>query len=204
MVRAVPIPDINPTVLADRNPGADFSMAAGDFEGIYSAPSQAGMWDAVATCFFIDTAPVVLTYIETIWRMLKPGGVWVNHGPLLYHWQSAGGVDVSDEDAADDRYGRSLELTYSEVKHAIQYQGFEVVKEAMHRCTYASNKHSLMATVFTTVLFTAMKPVVGTATTSASTSAAVDDDDGTAGIMAGGSAAGKSAGGSKKKGKAKK
>lgn len=38
------------------------------------------MWDCVATCFFIDTAHNVLDYIETIWNILKPGGVWINLG----------------------------------------------------------------------------------------------------------------------------
>lgn len=37
-------------------------------------------WDCVATCFFIDTAHNVLEYMETIWKILKPGGVWINLG----------------------------------------------------------------------------------------------------------------------------
>lgn len=49
------------------------------------------MWDCVATCFFIDTAHNVLDYIETIWNILKPGGVWINLGKLQIlhnHFQS--------------------------------------------------------------------------------------------------------------------
>lgn len=37
-------------------------------------------WDCVATCFFIDTAHNVIEYVETIWKILKPGGVWINLG----------------------------------------------------------------------------------------------------------------------------
>jgi hypothetical protein len=37
-----------------------FSMAAGNFTELYSTPQNAGAWDAVVTCFFIDTAPVVM------------------------------------------------------------------------------------------------------------------------------------------------
>ena len=37
-----------------------FSMAAGDFVELYGGPDQEGCWDAVVTCFFIDTAPVVM------------------------------------------------------------------------------------------------------------------------------------------------
>ena len=45
-----------------------------------------GQWDGMVTCFFMDTAPVVFEYVETIWSCLKAGGVWDNQGPLLYHW----------------------------------------------------------------------------------------------------------------------
>lgn len=41
-------------------------------------------WDCIATCFFIDTANNVLEYIETIWNILKPGGVWINLGEFEF------------------------------------------------------------------------------------------------------------------------
>lgn len=38
-----------------------FSMATGDFVEVYGKdPASAGQWDCVVTCFFIDTAPVVI------------------------------------------------------------------------------------------------------------------------------------------------
>lgn len=37
-------------------------------------------WDCVTTCFFIDTAHNVIEYVETIWKILKPGGAWINLG----------------------------------------------------------------------------------------------------------------------------
>lgn len=36
---------------------------------------HAGMWDAVVTCFFIDTAHNIIEYIEIISKVLKEGGV---------------------------------------------------------------------------------------------------------------------------------
>ena len=70
-------------------------MCAGEF--VESYQGQLNEWDCVLTCFFIDTAPVVFEfelrfqsigrYIELIHRILKPGGFWINLGPLLYHWQ---------------------------------------------------------------------------------------------------------------------
>ncbi len=37
-------------------------------------------WDCVTTCFFIDTAHNIIEYVERLWKILKPGGVWINFG----------------------------------------------------------------------------------------------------------------------------
>ncbi|XP_068092652.1 carnosine N-methyltransferase isoform X2 [Hyperolius riggenbachi] len=71
-VRPVYFPDVNPH---DLPPNSNFSMTAGDFQEIYTDHSS---WDCIATCFFIDTAHNILDYIETIWKILKPGGIWIN------------------------------------------------------------------------------------------------------------------------------
>jgi carnosine N-methyltransferase len=206
MLRPVPFPDINPNVLLSRNPGADLSMVAGEFLEVYSAARHVGAWDAVVTCFFIDTAPVVFDYIDLIWRILRPGGVWVNLGPLLYHWADQAGEEQAAVAAAaaaaaaaaksnkkekkgkgkkagevegggaatddligggggsggaggiDERFHRSVELSYEEVRHAVVAKGFELIHEAVHRAPYAGNRLSLMKVVYTGVAFTAMKP----------------------------------------------
>ena len=79
-------------------------MCLGDFVEIYGGQDNADFWDAVTTCFFIDTAPVVVEYIDVIYGMLRPGGVWINLGPLLYHWTD----DV--EGNRDERYSMSIEV----------------------------------------------------------------------------------------------
>lgn len=47
------------------------SMTAGDFVEVYGAPEQAGQFDSVATCFFIDTAHNIIRYMEVIRHCLK-------------------------------------------------------------------------------------------------------------------------------------
>ncbi|KAK4148735.1 N2227-like protein-domain-containing protein [Chaetomidium leptoderma] len=42
------------------------------------------LFDVVVTHFFIDTARNLVSYFDTIARVLRPGGYWVNFGPLLY------------------------------------------------------------------------------------------------------------------------
>ena len=93
--RAVPIPDL-PASDADMKPG-NMSMCAGDFCEVYGAPEQKKQWDAIATCFFIDTAHNVVEYLQIIADCLKPGGIWVNFGPLLFHWADASSYLQGDE-----------------------------------------------------------------------------------------------------------
>ena len=38
---------------------------------VYGQPSYAGKFDAVATCFFLDTAHNVFEYIDAIWNTLQ-------------------------------------------------------------------------------------------------------------------------------------
>jgi carnosine N-methyltransferase len=45
--------------------------------------------------------------MDTINYILKPGGIWINLGPLLYHWVS----DV--ENNQDSRYEESVEVGYA-------------------------------------------------------------------------------------------
>ena len=72
-----------------------FSMGIGDFVSSYNIPQEYVSWDAVVTCFFIDTAPVVFDYIETIYNILKPGAIWTNIGmSYVYHMYNSVGYDV--------------------------------------------------------------------------------------------------------------
>lgn len=103
------IPDVNP---ADHiKPGHDFSMVAGEFVEVYK--KQKEEWDSVITCFFIDTANNIIEYIETIHNILKKGGVWINFGPLLYHY-----ADMHDE--------CSIELSWEEIRYIMVNMGFEI------------------------------------------------------------------------------
>ncbi|KAJ2816559.1 hypothetical protein GGI24_005690, partial [Coemansia furcata] len=89
-MRAVYIPDALPSNMP-YSATADFSMTAGDFIEVYGADDEKEKWDAIVTCFFIDTAKNVLAYLDTIWHALKPGAVWINLGPLLWHFDNVAG-----------------------------------------------------------------------------------------------------------------
>ncbi|XP_034398162.1 carnosine N-methyltransferase [Cyclopterus lumpus] len=138
--RPIIFPDVNPQSLPL---DADFSMVAGDFVEVYS---ESDSWDCVATCFFIDTAHNVIEYVETIWKILKPGGVWINLGPLLYHFEN-----MADE--------LSVELSYEDIRTAIVNVGFRIeVEKPSVQTTYTENDRSMLRYIYDCVFFVARKP----------------------------------------------
>ena len=149
--RAVTIPDIAPGELACHISQGLLSMCAGDFIEVYREPDQLGQYDAVATCFFIDTAKNVLEYIEVIHGMLRPGGVWINHGPLLYHWADAHLYMRTDE--------LSVELSLETVFEAALKCGFRCLRKTMHTSPYTSNDRSMMRTMYHNASWTMVKAI---------------------------------------------
>mmetsp|Transcript_26947 Transcript_26947/g.66051 ORF Transcript_26947/g.66051 Transcript_26947/m.66051 type:complete len:296 (+) Transcript_26947:767-1654(+) len=146
-LRAVPVPDVAPCE-AGIVPGC-MSMCAGDFVEVYGQAEHAGQWDAVATCFFIDTAHNVVEYLEIISRMLRPGGVWVNFGPLLFHWADAhtylGGEEMS------------VEMSLEDVEKVADSVGLDIVKREMRDSLYTADHRSMCQTVYRCVLLVAVK-----------------------------------------------
>lgn len=107
-VRASSFPDVSPM---QAPPKGAFNMVAGDFLQVYRQPNS---WDCVATCFFIDCANNVADFVETIFNILRPGGIWVNLGPLLYHY-------------SDLQFEGSIEPTYEDLVEVIRMMGFEIL-----------------------------------------------------------------------------
>ncbi len=137
-LRALPVPDLRAGSVADRIPPGGLSMAAGDFCDVYAQPRLAGSYDAVLTCFFIDTSHNVLQTIDILAHILRPGGLWINCGPLLYHWADAHTYLGPEE--------LSVEVPLAEVLAAAAAAGFEVLEKGVAECGYADNVRSMMRT----------------------------------------------------------
>ncbi|KAJ2916233.1 hypothetical protein MD484_g4196, partial [Candolleomyces efflorescens] len=147
MLREISIPDVSPSSLP---PSSNFSLVAGDFEEIYGVESspdepQSGQWDAVLTCFFIDTAKNIVNYLRIIHQILAPGGVWINLGPLLWHFENNNTNDLS------------IELDLEEIKALARDIGFELSNERDINATYTSNSESMLGYVYKTAFWTATK-----------------------------------------------
>ena len=88
-LKSVLVPDVHPaTSLGLAESPGQMSMSASDFLCLYGNEEHGDTFDAVATVFFLDTAPNIIRYIETIRNCLRTGGLFINVGPLLWHFEN--------------------------------------------------------------------------------------------------------------------
>ncbi|KAL1378176.1 hypothetical protein pipiens_015768 [Culex pipiens pipiens] len=139
-IEAVTFPDVSPTKFP---PKGTMNMVAGDFLQIYRDENY---WDCVATCFFIDCANNIIDFVEIIYNILKPGGIWVNLGPLLYHFS-----DMLTEN--------SIEPTYEDLIVIIKSCGFIILKNKTDVTTkYSQNPTSMHQSEYKSIYLVCQKP----------------------------------------------
>ena len=190
-LRAVTVPDILPQVLIgghlDHHEGIEdlhgaksessspgsMGMSMGDFVDVYSRAEHASTFDAVASVFFLDTAPDIVEYVKVVKSVLKPGGVWINVGPLLWHFDSSPPEQSHREDQASanthnrgseqDHKGKigskgSVELSNEEVLMLLGQFGFEIVEhEELDSTSYIGDEHSMLTHSYRPVHWVARK-----------------------------------------------
>ena len=140
--KKVMIPDENLAEELSKTETGEMSMVAGEFCRVYK--EKINFFDSVVTCYFIDTANNIIEYIETIYNILKIGGLWINFGPLLYHY-------------TDNINEVSIELSWNEIKNIIIGFGFEFTKEENVQTTYSADKDSMTHRIYKCIFFTAVK-----------------------------------------------
>lgn len=92
-------------------PHGHMSYTIADFLSLKHVISNQSLFDAVITCFFLDTASNVIEYIATVANLLKSnGGIWINVGPLQWHQKSR------------------LRLSADELYDLIQAAGFKILE----------------------------------------------------------------------------
>ena len=113
MFRAVSFPDKVP------REKKNFQLVEGDFLSHRCLPKPSGAtgstsgYDFIVTLFFIDTSVNVIATLEHIYSLLRPGGTWINLGPLL--WTSGGQA--------------RLELSLEEVLNLAEMIGFKIQRQ---------------------------------------------------------------------------
>ncbi len=184
-LQAVQIPDVHPRSSlmfdrpqehgGDKEPTRDIApgemlMSASDFLLLYGDEDHQNAYDAVVTCFFLDTAPNFIRYIETIRNCLKQGGIWTNIGPLLWHFEndppgkSGSGASRDGAESVDLVSGEtimgenedsgiadpgSVELTDVEVMLLVEKLGFKIEKQKDGiEAGYIQNPRSMMQNIY--------------------------------------------------------
>jgi carnosine N-methyltransferase len=135
-----------PDISAHQNPPkGEMNMIAGDFVQVYGDPSQAESWDCVCSCFFIDCAKNIVEFLEIIHQILRPGGIFINYGPLLYHY-------------CDEPNEFSIEPSYEDLREIIEKLGFKFLKEQTKvKSTYSQNPSSMAHLEYDSVFFVVQK-----------------------------------------------
>ena len=99
------------------------------------------LFDAVITAFSTDETRNIINFTETVYNVLKKGGVWINIGGLSSVFSS----------------NECFNLTWDEWKHVILKSGFEIIREETPVIPFCKIEgHSLPHTVGT-IFFTAKK-----------------------------------------------
>ncbi|KAG7660991.1 uncharacterized protein J8A68_005511 [[Candida] subhashii] len=79
-------------------------------------------FDVVVTSFFLDTASNIIEYIKAISYCLKKDGIWINFGPLLWHFEGDHNVTMGEGNVPIIRKG--LELSRDDLIELIENLGF--------------------------------------------------------------------------------
>ncbi|CRK27521.1 hypothetical protein BN1708_004411 [Verticillium longisporum] len=179
-LRSYAVPDLHPgTALASvsslssppSQPGT-MSMCAADFLCLYGDEARRATYDVVATVFFLDTAPNLVRYLETILSCLKPGGLLVNVGPLLWHFENNAPGNHGRDDDGDGEHDYnnssgiadpgSFELADDEVMALVERVGFVVeARETDRPAPYIQDDESMMQTLYRASTWVARKPLAG-------------------------------------------
>ena len=141
--REYTFPDIDINLKKEENNKiGKFKLSIGDFISIYD--NQKDCFDCVITCYFIDTGQNIIHYIDIIYNILKKGGIWINFGPLSYHWSGYPNAI-------------SIELPYDKLKEVIYNYGFEIINESFKNSTFGFMDNYMHNDLFKCINFTAKK-----------------------------------------------
>ena len=185
-LQSISVPDINPMIYlneggvdkvkSDVHYGERLSMASGDFCALYKQREYEQHFDAVVTCFFIDTAPNLINYVETVKYCLRDGGLWINLGPLLWHFESSptpaerekerssrSETSRPSQQSSNDGIGEpgSFELSNDEVLALLQRSGFEIHEQSEAPAGptgYVQDPQSMLQNLYRPSFWVAKKP----------------------------------------------
>ncbi|KAJ6488211.1 N2227-like protein-domain-containing protein [Mycena vitilis] len=148
LFRSIQFPDAVPRL------SSQFKLVEKDFLTLRPPPAVSPLlaempgYDYIVTLFFIDTSLNIFTTLEHIYYLLRPGGTWINLGPLLW---TAGGQ-------------AKLELSLEEVLRAAEELGFVIdprdggQQSNTVECEYTGDAQAMMRWIYRAEFWVAHKP----------------------------------------------
>ena len=135
----IPFPDIDPS---DRPENFQFQMIPGEFMKVVQDIPE-GSFDAIITTFFLETSQL-MEYIDTIAKLLKPEGLWINFGPLNF--------------CSEDPFPMTLDMFKSLLKNQFK---FEFLKDELVETSYGQSSvdNSMFSLNLKCAFWTCKKPV---------------------------------------------
>lgn len=123
-------------------PSPSIVFQFGSFVDIYSHSYLYSTFDTVVTCFFIDALPNTVNTLKIIFNLLKPGGIWINAGPLHYH-------------SIDD-----FQFSHQDIVEIVSSLGFEAVEEEVIESTYCGEQSISMKPEYYRIPLTVWRKVL--------------------------------------------
>lgn len=121
------------------------TVTLGTFTSLYEHPKYAATCDAIVTDYTLDSSVNIFLFIRTVAHSIKPGGAWINWGPL------------DSQALHDDSHGwMAVEMSWEEVRHAVSHF-FDIKEEGFYDSFIASNKLSMMRKLFEVIFFVAIR-----------------------------------------------
>jgi hypothetical protein len=137
------------------------TINATEFTALRESVTHRGAFDAVITVFFLDTAPNLVRYIETVHQCLKKGGIWINVGPLLWNCFENGPAGRREGDWDDDEAYKArrppveenlgkLEFVEDEVLMLLEHCGFRVEKHehCVDEAGYIRDRRNMLQNIY--------------------------------------------------------
>ncbi|KIP04985.1 hypothetical protein PHLGIDRAFT_75016 [Phlebiopsis gigantea 11061_1 CR5-6] len=146
LFRAVSFPDVVPR-LRDT-----LRLAEGDFLALKPPRGTTG-YDYVVTLFFIDTSANAISTLEQIYTLLRPGGVWINLGPLLWPGGAQARVELSLEEVL-----RLAKLIGFKIEGQDTPASCEQYRRKTVHCEYTSDNQAMMKYSYLAEFWVARKP----------------------------------------------
>lgn len=136
-LREVQFPDVDPRQLEK----AEFSMVAGEFLDLYDEEAS---WDCIVTCFTLENSRNIMSYVRRVAKVLKPGGVWINHGSL----------DFRHEDSDSET---NIEISKEELEFVVARSGLRVLRRESLRCRPPFVVNGMVHEEYESIFFVAVR-----------------------------------------------